>query len=58
MRKLEREGFRFVNWIQAGVDENGQQVWEDYEKHGCAVMKKSKSGRHDYREVEPDGSVN
>lgn len=52
--KLERQGFRFSNWIAACPDADGGST----DGQQTAVMIRSKRYTHEYREVEPDGSVN
>ena len=56
MSRLERSGFRFSNWIPAHPDANGECVGDAQ----CAVMVKRGATRfgREYREVEPDGTVN
>ena len=47
---LNKQGFRFSNWISAQDEDDSL---------GCMVMvKHSKPGRTEYREIAPDGSVN
>lgn len=54
MAMLESQGFRFSNWIaaQPDADGNGEQQ--------TAVMVKRGATRYgkEYREVEPDGTIN
>jgi hypothetical protein len=58
MAKLEKQGFRFGNWISPHRIESGGEVDEDEEIVTDAVMiKKTKFGR-EYREVSPEGLVN
>lgn len=56
MAELEKLGFRFSNWIPARPDADNQAM----DEHQTAVMVKrgaTKYGR-EYREIEPDGTVN
>ena len=49
-RQLNKEGFRFSNWISAQTEN---------EDEGCMVMKR-KPNRFttEYREIDPQGNVN
>jgi hypothetical protein len=50
-KKLNKQGFRFSNWISAQDPENPEL--------GCMVMKrKPTKSSTEYREISPDGSVN
>lgn len=54
---LKAQGFRFSNWIPASPDANGNPLQETM---GTMVMVRrgaTKFGR-EYREIEPDGSIN
>ena len=54
---LEECGFKFFNWIAANPDADNQPS-EGTEAAQVAVMvKRSKHGT-EYREVEPDGTIN
>lgn len=54
IRKLESEGFHFSNWIANHPDAEGEAIGEGQ----TAVMVKRRGPRTEYREVEPDGTVN
>jgi len=56
MATLERQGFRFENWTPAAPDADGNAS----DGAQCAVMIRRGSTRYgrEYREVEPDGSIN
>ena len=55
MAALEKQGFRFSNWIPDEPDADNGSMTE----LGCAVMiRKASRFSHEYREVSPDGSVN
>ena len=53
--KLEKEGFRFSNWIAADPDTEGNAQGN----LGCVVMTKrpNRFSTH-YREIDPAGNVN
>lgn len=57
-KKLNKQGFRFSNWIPAQPDGNCQPM-ESTENQGIIIMIR-KPTRHstEYREIEPDGSIN
>ena len=56
MRVLEHAGFRLSNWIPAHPDADGEIIGDTQ----CAVMVKHGATRfgREYREVEPDGTIN
>lgn len=54
--KLESKGFRFSNWIPACPDAHNQP--SDSDPRMTAVMIKPRPHGREYREVEPDGTVN
>lgn len=49
-RQLEKQGFRFSNWISAQTEN---------ENEGCMIMtRKPNRSTTEYREIAPDGSIN
>ena len=56
IKSLEQQGFKFSNWIPAHPDANGG----DNGEASTAVMVKRGATRYgrEYREVEPDGTIN
>jgi hypothetical protein len=54
--QLERQGFKFSNWIAASPNAENEAIGEAQ----TAVMVKRGATRfgREYREVEPDGSIN
>lgn len=57
-RRLNKLGFRFSNWIAADPDAEGEPA--DGGRRGTMVMVKQGATRfgREYREINPDGSVN
>ncbi len=53
MAKLEKQGFRFANWFAAEPDAEGVG-----DEQTAVMVKRGKHGRTEYRQVEPDGTVN
>jgi hypothetical protein len=56
MHKLEKQGFKFSNWIPAHPDADNNSMDDDAGQ--VAVMIKRSTHGSEYREVEPDGTVN
>ena len=52
--KLLKQGFKFSNWIAAQPDADNEPMTD----HGTMVMVKRSNFGRDYREIEPDGSIN
>lgn len=52
--KLERQGYVFSNWIPAHPDAENEPAGDGE----IAVMVKRNRHRTEYREIEPDGTVN
>jgi hypothetical protein len=55
--KLEGNGFQFSNWIPALPDAENQPSESD-PRMTAVMVKRIGSHGHEYREVEPDGTVN
>jgi hypothetical protein len=54
MASLEKQGFRFSNWIATNPDANNV---DQADQQTALMVKRSKHGT-EYREVSPDGSIN
>jgi hypothetical protein len=49
-KALQKEGFRFSNWISAQLED---------ESLGCLVMtRKPNRSTTEYREIDPEGNIN
>jgi hypothetical protein len=49
-KRLNKQGFKFSNWISAQTDDETQGT--------MVLTKKPNRATTEYREIEPDGSVN
>jgi hypothetical protein len=57
IKRLEGAGFRFSNWIPAQPDADNQPTPGTEGRQTAVMVKRSRHGT-EYREVDPDGSVN
>lgn len=56
--KLEKQGYRFCNWIPFHPDAENEPVEGTENQQTAVMLKKTGNYLREYREVDPEGNVN
>lgn len=54
--RLRKQGFKFSNWIPAEPDADGEPM--DEKRGTMVVVRRASRFSREYREIQPDGTVN